>query len=340
MTMKIFSLFLLLLCTTNSLLGQNYYVAVIKGKVYYENKLLKKRDKIKMKGMLRFTSAQDFIKVSGPGGLYTLDPGMAIKNGSEFFVAIKEELFPRIRPMSTSEQGNIVVTIDNHYFNQRGHRRSFLDKTYLTVPPPDIGEEQELGFLHETEKGLLYKTAKIIDGRLAIEEKDFSRALKNNLNETAIVLVSDKSRWMELISGKDSIAQIKNAVDHYQPLWDKPASIEVPTLILTETGETIEVKPEEPVPNPAQILDYMGPPTFVNRKKMAKDLRFHLKLCNAPDIETFLDDYEYEDYIFDTYGYLRDYPDIDMILRKDLKLTSQYDGLADPVIIEPLDDSN
>ncbi|KAA3627172.1 MAG: hypothetical protein DWQ02_19900 [Bacteroidetes bacterium] len=336
--MRIFCLFLFLVCAAPALLGQNYYVAVIKGKVYYENKLLKKRDKIKMKGMLKFTSAQDFIKVSGPGGLYRLDPEMAIKNGSEFFVAIKEELFPRIRPMSTSEQGNIVVTLDNHYFNQRGYSTTFLDRTYLSIPPPEIGIDEEFGFLHETKKGLIYKTASITDKMLAVQEKDFSKALKANLKKTAIVLVRDKSRWLELISNKDSIAQIINSVDHYS--WDQPNAVSVPTLIRTETGETIEVKPEEPLPHPAQILDYMGPPTFVDRKKMAKDLRFHLKLCKAPDIETFLIDYEYEDYIFETYGYLRDYPDINMILREDLKLTSQHDGLADPVIIEPLDDSN
>lgn len=330
--MRIFCLLFFLFVSTAFLSAQNYYVAVVKGKIFYEDKQLKKRDKIKMKGLLRFTAKSDFLKVSGPGGLYTLTPGMDEESGNEFFVAVKEEFFPKIRPHATSQQGMVLAMRDNYYFNQRGYSMTFLNRTYLLTPVPELEPGEEIGFLHETDKGIFYKTAQLEGRSLQIYEKEFSMPGKETLQKTAIVKVKDKPRWMELINGKDSIAQIEGLVDRYS--WE-PVPESAPILIFDpETGEETVI---EEVPNPAEILDFMGPPQFVNRRKMVKDLRFHLRQCKAEDIEMFMKYYEYEDYIYETYGALRDYPDLEDVLRNDLKLTSRYDGSAQPDIIIPID---
>ena len=334
--MRYFFLFLCFWLLEPGLSGQNYYVAIVRGKVYYENKLLKKRDKIKMQGTLRFTSKADYVKVSGPGGMYTLDPGMDLESGSEFLVAVREEFFPKIRPHATSQQVIAINFYENSWFQQAGKSQTFLDKTYLLSQVPELNEDEELGFLHETGKGLMYKTASVENGQLQIREKDFTKALKANLRQTAIVKVTDRSRWLQLIEGKDSIAQIHDFADHYSKGME---AISAPEATLDpETGKIITIITAEEVLNPAEILDYMGPPRFVNRRKMVKDLRFHLRLCKAPDLETFLNDFEYEYYIDQTYGILREYPDLMDVLTNDLKLNSKYK--LEPVQILPDNSSN
>ena len=41
---------------------------------------------------MRFTSKDDYVKFSGPGGLYTINPGMDRESDNEFLVAVKEAL--------------------------------------------------------------------------------------------------------------------------------------------------------------------------------------------------------------------------------------------------------
>lgn len=327
--MRLFFLILLLFCSTYALLSQNYYVALVKGKVYYENKLLKKRDKIKMKGVLKFTDRSDYLKVSGPGGLYTLTPGMDKESSNEFFVSVKEELFPKIRHHSTSAAQRVFI--DGYYFDQLGFSLTFLDKTHLLAFAPELQKDEEIGFLHETTNGLHYKTGEIREKFLLIREKDFSTPGKAKLEKTAIVKVRDKPKWLSLISEKDSISQIEDLVDGVR--WISREDIFTGKIPTDDLGSVPQINPQtgEPfeadqAPSPAEILDFMGPPTFVNRRKMVKDLRFHLRKCEATDIEMFMFEYGYKRYIIDTYGYLREYPDIDDVLRKDLKLTSRFES--------------
>ena len=72
--MKNISLLFLCLLYGTIAFGQNYYVAIVHGEVYYNNKRVKKRDKIKMKGNLKFSSDTDYVKLSGAGGLYIIRP--------------------------------------------------------------------------------------------------------------------------------------------------------------------------------------------------------------------------------------------------------------------------
>lgn len=314
---RIIYLATILLFATNFVYAQNYYVAFVKGQVYYKKKLLKKRDKVKMKGKIKFTSSSDYVRLSGPGGLYTLGPGQETSTGNEFLVAVREELFPRVRPYATTAD-NIIIFSDN-YFGLSGFRYSYLENDRLGKAPP-LKEGEELGYLHETSDGLIYREAVIRDSQLIVRQADFtfqeSDAPAPVLNQTAIVLVRDKEAWQELLSGKDSIAQIQDSVSRFG-YDDEPVYIE---QVDKTSGEVVL---QESYP-PAEILDYMGPPRFINRRKLAKDLRFHLRRSDAPNIETFLEDFYYEEYIDDKYGYLQR-SSLYSVLREDLGLPSQFD---------------
>lgn len=99
--MKRLALVCLFLATVTFAFSQNYYVAMVSGKVYYEKKLINKKDKIKMKGNLKFSSADDYVKISGPGGIYTIRPGDDPKSQNEFIVGVRQELFPPTRAFAT-----------------------------------------------------------------------------------------------------------------------------------------------------------------------------------------------------------------------------------------------
>jgi hypothetical protein len=98
-TLLLCSLFLLLLAP--GLSAQNYYVAFVKGKVFYNEAPLKVRDKITLSGNLRFSTGSDFIKVSGPSGLHTISPAKKDGGGYEFLRAVTAELFPVPKPVNS-----------------------------------------------------------------------------------------------------------------------------------------------------------------------------------------------------------------------------------------------
>ncbi len=95
--MKHFLTFLLLLLGL-WLPAQSYYVALVKGKVYYDDVLLKPRTKIELRGNFRFTSKDDYVKVSGPNGIHTIRPVPKESGGYEFLRAVTQELFPEAKP--------------------------------------------------------------------------------------------------------------------------------------------------------------------------------------------------------------------------------------------------
>ena len=93
---------LVLLLGSSWLSAQNFYVALVKGEVYYQDQLLKPRDKVTLEGEFRFTSSDDFVKITGPTGIHTIRPVEKPGGGWEFILAVTEELFPAPRLLSTS----------------------------------------------------------------------------------------------------------------------------------------------------------------------------------------------------------------------------------------------
>jgi hypothetical protein len=248
---------LVLLCfflaSQSFVVGQNYYVALVKGNVYYQDKLLKKRDKIKLKGTLKFTTKNDYVRISGPGGLYTIKPEQGIERGNEFLVAVKEELFPATRALTTAVH-SFVPGMSNYFKLDESWTYTFFNETHFYEAVPPLKANEEYGFLHFTNQGLIYRKARVQDSLFVIRKEDFALDTLDGkapyLHKTAMVWVKDKSRWMEAIKNIE-----------YPPDFQKyfpPYDGEIPEYYFYRDDPLTEENLAHMKTAPGAILDVMG----------------------------------------------------------------------------------
>lgn len=297
--MKSLLLTLTLCALTSWSVAQNYYVAIVKGEVYYQDKLLKKKDKVTPKGKIRFKDANSYVKLSGPGGLYTLSPDMGKASGNEFLLALSNEVFPSVRPISSASPSGGMPTRQYWKFGETHY--SFIENTELNIEPSMIADGKVIAFLHETEKGLFYKVAKVTpESNLVIRAEDFDLGKADNdsfkITQTAIVQIGESAILEKLIANYATIEDVAK---------------EMPTFdFLTATSEEYKAPPN-------QILDVMIQPRVINEKEFVKDLRFQIKQCRAKTQDEFLINYMFKDYLIDTYGSIYQ---LQRVLEKDLGL--------------------
>lgn len=274
------TLFILSLCLlSNYTVAQNYYVASVQGEVYYQNKLLKKKDKVILKGDLRFKSAASQVKLSGPGGLYTLAANKGRAKGNEFLITLSNELFSTptfketARPSFGAPPPNILSYW--HFFG----RYTFFNHTTLHIDPSMTAKGQTILFLHETNQGLSYQKADIRkDSMLVLPIKSFNSSKGRNFQTTLILQIGDPLvldnilLWCKTI---DEVIQSDNfpPIDYEKPLVDN------------------------------QILDRL---TYkvIHKRAFIKDIRFLIKNCNCnPKSQAELLNLPgFEEYIQETYG--------------------------------------
>ncbi|RMF01104.1 MAG: hypothetical protein D6772_05335, partial [Bacteroidetes bacterium] len=228
--------------------AQVYYVAIVKGEVYYEDKPLKRRDKITLQGNLRFTSSDDYIKVSGPGGLHTVRPaGVRPNRKNEFLVAVRQELFPEVRLRATV--GHNILSIDSgSYFNFNNAGGVFLFPQQYTLDSLRRAQAEDFGLLCASAQGLVWQSLPISDaGQFTIDSTTFQLPNENHMDSAAIVVVNDKSRWDALLKRHNSLATLAQEVKTYNR-W-------------TEVNPNIS--DSEPASSThsatAEILDYLSP---------------------------------------------------------------------------------
>lgn len=307
----------LFLITCLSAKAQNYYVAVVHGEVYYQDNLIKKRDKVKLGNEIRFTKKDDYIKLSGPGGLYTLRPGQDSDNNYEFLVALRNELFPEVRLQPTVAY-SISTCTECYFLPYKDGVFSFHERYQFHQTIPPLAEGEEIGYIHQTNNGLVYRTAELVDSFLIIKAADFKLKKQDgevpDIQRTFIVYVKNKATLIEKLSDYKELEDLKNVFNTY-------LSNDIMSPTFSSDGEVIYDSPFN-APSGILILDSMGPTKFISRKKIIKDLKFHIKLSNPPNQEVFLYDYEYEDYIAKNYGDTY-YLDMKNIWEK-LKLESAY----------------
>lgn len=295
-----FGLLLLGLLFLAPLSAQNYYVAIVKGEVYYNNKRIKKRDKINIKHTIRFTSASDYLKLSGPGGLYTLraTSQAAKKQGSEFWLSIKAEVYPRVteRPTTSSNFSLVENGIDTAYFR--------LDDGYTTG---FCWEEKALGLredvpmdniwaVMDTDAGLVTEPLSVVNNAITLDLKRWMPGKRDHegsrkLQRVVFMQINDPDKW------ESTRAQLKSSEDLWQhyPHFDHSASLEE------------ETTPTATVETPAGlILDNFSPVVY-NRKAVRKELKRLVKQSGATTPKEFMHDLYYDDYIDDTYGYNNHY---------------------------------
>lgn len=264
------------------ILAQNYYVASIQGEVYYQNKLLKKKDKIVLKGDLRFKNAVSQVKLSGPGGLYTLSANKGRAKGNEFFITLSNELFsmPTLKETVVPSFGANPPNILSAWFFL-GRHYTFFNNSVLRIDPSMTAKGQTILFLHETQQGLSYQKAHIKrDSMLIIEAKNFHSGTGNIARGTLILQISDPALLDTILANYKTIDQVIESdifppIDHEKPFASN------------------------------QILDQLGACRVINKRAFIKDIRLLIKncTCNPTSQYELLQLYGFEEYIQETYGY-------------------------------------
>ena len=272
-TLFIAGLFFLINHTT----AQNYYVATLKGDVYYQNKLLKKRDKVIPKGNIRFKSADSYVKLSGPGGLYVLSAKMGRASGNEFLLTLSNELFPKIRLVTTAAPTFSIEFYPNvlNQWSFFGLYYSFLDKTKLAIDPAFTANGQMIYLLHETNQGLFYKKVKMQrNSALVLRTDDFATSADNPLKGTLVVQISNPALLDTIIAKHKTLKEV----------------MEMPVFAKEENKST------------NQILDILNVRQIISRRVFIKDMRFLIKSCGAKTQEEFLNTVGIKEYISENYG--------------------------------------
>lgn len=289
----------LVLCMLASwCVAQNYYVAIVKGEVYYQNKLLHKKDKVTPKGNIRFKDADSYVKLSGPGGLYTLSPKMGKASGSEFLLALSNELFPMVRPILSAMPGSKYYP---EYWHLGWRSYSFIENAELPIEPSMTANGQVIAFLHETKGGLSYRIAKVTpDSKLVIRAEDFDLGKSDNdspkISKTAILQIGELAILDKLVANYATIEDVGKEIPTYNGIIASSEGYKAPKN---------------------QILDIISWPGVIDKKKFVKDLRFQINQCGATTQREFLINYMFEEYLREAYGNIYELQDV---LAKDLGL--------------------
>jgi hypothetical protein len=157
--------------------AQNFYVAIVKGKVFYDDKPLKPRDKIEMKGSFRFSTPDDYVKVSGPTGFHTIRPIKKANGGFEFLRAVQAELFPEAKPLksfvlSTHEfLGDVLDIYDENEWDPE----SFVSGERINLKNEIKKRDQKkLRWVYQTRSGALHQaTPKLVGREMELQAADF-----------------------------------------------------------------------------------------------------------------------------------------------------------------------
>ena len=191
--MRILLLGVFLLLAGASLTAQTYYVAIVKGEVYYNDQPLKPRTKIELQGNLRFTTKDDYIKVSGPGGIHTIRPEAKSDGGYEFLRAVTQELFPAAKPKGSYvlsawiNFGDGISLYDGSHHNPdyflEGERRSI--RQYLKRKDYDW-----LYWVFNTRDGAVrWKPALVIDDAVVLSTAPFRSASGESITDGSAYLM-------------------------------------------------------------------------------------------------------------------------------------------------------
>ncbi|MEM6769511.1 MAG: hypothetical protein AAF597_02905, partial [Bacteroidota bacterium] len=305
----------LLLVLGLSLHAQTYYVAAIKGKVSYRDKLLKKRDKIRIEGQLTFGSKDDWVKVAGPGGIYTLKPEKPSGSGSEFFTALREELFPKIRLRGSFANGAIwdaseplclgISTMANYFHGKK-----------VKLPDVLFGHERDIRYVFVVDGRVEILSVKIKKGALILHEKYWKevearsyvdhdyRKSRLDVGASAVVVVND---WVRFEAARDTarnFAQMGfdeiscSALDITPLEYNDPAQRAADSLRISTYAYPLQALPNAT----ATLLNFFYPESMLDRKVFERDIRFLIKKTQTKDADDFLRTMKFDDYISENNG--------------------------------------
>ncbi|MFN7118904.1 MAG: hypothetical protein ACK4TA_19050 [Saprospiraceae bacterium] len=257
------------------LAAQNYYVAAVKGVVNYQNKPLKKKDKVTLKGDFRFKTKDSYVQLSGPGGLYKFTADMGRASWNEFLLTLSNEILPKLSFKTTARPSFGADPRISNIWDLRGRRYAFLNGTKLIIDPAFTAKGESIFFLHKGYLELTYQKATIQrDSLLVLKAANFPQSLDGTSYTTYIVQISDP-------------ALLDTLVAEYQ----KVRSVRDLSVFTTEDATTGN-----------QILDVVQDGKMINKRALMKDLRFLIKSSQPKTQAEFLEIFEMGDYIKENYG--------------------------------------
>ncbi|MEZ4986882.1 MAG: Gfo/Idh/MocA family oxidoreductase [Saprospiraceae bacterium] len=301
--MRPISLFLFLFTCSIAAYSQTWYVAVVEGKVLYNNAPLKPKDKIEMGGTLKFSSQQDYIKVSGPGGLHTLRPEeRPARRSNELLVAIREELLPSVRFRATVAN-NIIWNPCQYYFGFESMSRNYFNSVSFSIEDEKLAHGEQLYIVHDTPKGLHWRHLPVVNNHFTFDATTFSVSDESgnhlSIDSSAVILVRDT------LVLKTSAVHPKQHLHDLVPIADVHFKCQGMIVIPLIHEDSIP-----PAPKPLEILDYLQPFYFTDRAAFFSDMRSHIQYSGATSSQQFLHEFYYDEYISEVYGNPVGYSDI------------------------------
>lgn len=291
-------LFIIILLASSPLAAQNYYVSIIKGKVTYNGKPVKLRSKIKRTGELRFSTKEDYIKVSGPGGIYTLRPEKPTAGGTEFFTALRDELFPAYRPRSTVAAGMVYDPSQPFWFaGQEGGLRWEGEGPQLHAEL--LEKADQLFFLLALEDSTVISLpATIKKGKLVFWSETFAGY---SIARAGIMFVNDTEAWPARVAAAKTFKEVP-MISHTE-LIPRDTVIEDGVMDMFNLIDYERFAMGDYEQDDANILlGYLYPSYLINRKELYKDLRRQVKWIKPESSRGLLDNNEFEDYLSERYN--------------------------------------
>ena len=318
----------LLLLVGSTVAGQNYYVAIIKGSVTYNGKVLKIRDKITPQGELRFSTADDYVKVSGPGGIFTLTPEQPTPGGGEFFIALREELFPAVRLRGSFSSAIGLGPLEPDYFGTVNWG-SYLSNEVFPLREELQGFGQQLVFVVPTTDGTLHSIpAKVKDGALILDPALFDdldiapltlRGNEYGPYTAAIAVINDPVAWAQTLASAESINELN---------WDDyTIAMQYSTRGLSMEDASEENMSDEELaarqaildgqraagwafPNwrfpeaAATVLDFFALEHIVDRRTLKRDFKRQIRAMRPQSESELMHDFFFDEYLQEVYGEL------------------------------------
>lgn len=319
-------LLVFLLTLTGSAYAQTYYVAIVKGKITRDGQLLKKRDKLKLGQKLRFSSKDDYVKVSGPGGIYKIEPSPTTNGSGEFFIALREELFPKVRyrgsysaTFSTSD--DVPALLFRYHLSQSILAGTSFELDDRFLP---FSEQLRVVFLDQNKQELIDLPLPMEQGKVVFREGMFTeyspapayRNEKNYFGPAYLVGVPDLAAWAEQVAQTDSLHQLD--LDHKSASWSGfynwavGSGTNPDSLSNGFTPYLIDLLQDRPV-----VLDLFPINVkIVDPKVLNKDLKQQIKASRPESSSEFLEKMFFDEYISEVYGDIHPYQEMEVMINK------------------------
>lgn len=289
--MKKLFLILVLLAYQSLADAQAYYVAIVHGTVSYNGVPLKPKSKITATGELRFATKEDYVKVSGPGGIHTLKPEQQVPSSSEFFTALSEELFPKIRMRGSFANSYTTDYSDPYFFS---FESASWDGTTYSLREMSEDRKADLAFAYQKVNGEVVSVpATLRDNELEVQAATFADAA----SRVCIVLVEDPAGWARSVS----VAEKVDSLDVVSHSLLRPANPDAETAdVKVATG----LQGYVPTGTSGILLGYLNPSSIITAKKkpIFKDLRRQVKWTRPASAREFFDDFEMESFYGEEFG--------------------------------------